>query len=83
MHKACVRALKPGGKVIMEAYTPKQLEYNTGGPPAVPMLFTSDMLTEDFAGLKVTTNKELTREVVEGQFHNGQGAVVQFVAVKE
>ena len=54
VHSACVAALKPGGKVILEAYNPQQLEYKTGGPPALPMLFTKDMLEEDFKGLKVS-----------------------------
>src|SRR2546421_6482467 len=28
-----VRALKPGGLLIVQGYTPKQLDYKTGGPP--------------------------------------------------
>jgi hypothetical protein len=32
---------------------------------------------------QVVTNQELVRDVVEGKFHTGKGAVVQFIAVKE
>ena len=28
------RCLKPGGTLVLQGYTPKQLEYRTGGPPA-------------------------------------------------
>jgi 2-polyprenyl-3-methyl-5-hydroxy-6-metoxy-1,4-benzoquinol methylase len=30
------RTLKPGGTLILQGYTPKQIEYGTGGPPAPP-----------------------------------------------
>ena len=53
VHAACVSALKPGGLLLLEAYTPAQLEYKTGGPQAVDMLYTREMLLEDFAGLQV------------------------------
>lgn len=44
MHRQMLRALKPGGVRIMEAFTPKRLEYKTGGPPVKEMLYTADLL---------------------------------------
>ncbi len=38
MHAKMLRALKPGGVLIMEAFTPEQLRYKTGGPPVKEML---------------------------------------------
>ncbi len=80
VHQAIPAALRPGGVVLLEAYTPKQLEHGTGGPPALPMLMTLDELEEDFAGLEFELGHEIEREVVEGRYHTGQAAVVQVVA---
>ena len=33
-----VRALKPGGLLVVQGYTPRQLEYKTGGPPILSHL---------------------------------------------
>ncbi len=53
VHEACVPALRPGGLVLLEAYTPAQLEYKTGGPQTLEMLYTKEMLQQDFSGLEV------------------------------
>ena len=53
VHAASVGALRPGGTLLLEAYTPQQLQYKTGGPQAQDMLYTKEMLQEDFAGLQV------------------------------
>mmetsp|Transcript_43054 Transcript_43054/g.107739 ORF Transcript_43054/g.107739 Transcript_43054/m.107739 type:complete len:212 (-) Transcript_43054:171-806(-) len=83
VHNAIPNALKPGGTLFLEAYTPKQLELKTGGPPTLEMLFTSEMMAEDFKGLKLERNEMLERDVVEGKFHTGKAAVIQVIGVKE
>jgi SAM-dependent methyltransferase len=85
IHSGIVDGLRPGGAVVLEAYTPKQLKYGTGGPPKRDMLFTPSMLREDFAvgaGLRIEVCQETEREVIEGCGHTGTGAVVQFLAYK-
>jgi hypothetical protein len=78
------KSLKAGGYFILESYTPKQLEYKTGGPPVVEMMVTSDMLHESFANsLHVMRNEELDRDVIEGTLHTGRAAVVQFIGRKK
>jgi len=42
------RALKSGGLLIVEGYTPKQIEYGTGGPRQAEHLYTRAMLEEAF-----------------------------------
>ena len=39
-------ALKPDGLLLLQGYTPKQLEYKTGGPPNLDHLYTEDLLRE-------------------------------------
>ena len=82
LHKKVVNGLKPGGVMILEAYTPKQLNYKTGGPPVEEMTMTLSGLKKELSGVNFDYGKELVREVVEGKFHTGTGAVVQIVATK-
>jgi SAM-dependent methyltransferase len=82
VHRAVVESLRPGGLVLLEAYTPAQLGFRTGGPPVVELLYTAEALREDFAGLELPVLRELTREVREGTLHTGQAAVVQLVGRK-
>ncbi len=80
VHRGIVRALKPGGHVVLEAYTPRQLAFDTGGPKSAELLFEPEALRADFAGLEVLRCEELEREVQEGEWHRGRSAVVQLVA---
>lgn len=54
MHQAMLKALRPGGLLIIEAFRPEQLQYrekygSSGGPPKEEMLFSAEMLRADFA----------------------------------
>lgn len=82
VHQATVAGLKPGGTLILEAYTPKQLEYKTGGPPAKEMMMSLGVLESELAGLHFIIAQEIEREVIEGSLHTGMGAVVQILAKK-
>ncbi|MCA9643027.1 MAG: class I SAM-dependent methyltransferase [Polyangiaceae bacterium] len=82
LHAAVVRALKPGGALILESYTPQQLEYKTGGPPNAEWMMTLEGLKQELAGLEFVVGEEKIREVNEGKFHGGTSAVVQVVAKK-
>jgi SAM-dependent methyltransferase len=82
IHAACVAALRPGGVLILEAYTPAQLAFNTGGPKDPDMLPTLAMLREELKGLDFEIGVEREREVHEGGAHGGRSAVVQVCARK-
>jgi SAM-dependent methyltransferase len=77
MHRAMFQALKPGGMLILEAFTPEQLQYRSGGPPLVEMLYTADMLRIDFAGGEILRIEGLVTELAEGKYHRGPAAVVR------
>lgn len=76
------RALKPGGLVLIEGYTPKQLQYGTGGPKQVDQLYTEALLRSEFAGFEVLELREYEAELDEGSRHRGMSAVIDFVARK-
>jgi len=76
------RALKPGGLLIIQGYTPKQLEYGTGGPKQRENLYTRDMLMDAFGDLDDVTIVEEERELQEGAGHSGMSAVIGLTARK-
>jgi SAM-dependent methyltransferase len=82
VHSQAVQGLKPGGMFILEAYTPAQLAFGTGGPRNLDLLMTAAQLREELAGLGFQILRELERDVCEGTKHTGRAAVVQVVARK-
>jgi len=77
-----VACLKPGGTLVLQGYTPRQLEYRTGGPPLVSHLYTAPMLREAFAGLEIEVLDEYEADLAEGQGHKGRSALIGLVARK-
>ncbi len=82
LHREVVAGLRPGGIFLLEAYTPEQLNYRTGGPPVEEMMMTLASLEEELEGLEWLHAQELVRDVQEGEFHHGTGAVVQLIGRK-
>jgi len=82
VNESVVKGLAPGGILIFEAYTPKQLEFGTGGPPDLDRLISLDTVQKEFAGLEFLVSHEVEREVQEGRLHRGRGSVVQVVGVR-
>jgi SAM-dependent methyltransferase len=70
------RALKSGGLLILQGYTPKQLLYGTGGPKQVEHLYTRAMLEEAFGELCDLRIVEEEREMHEGASHAGMSALI-------
>ena len=82
VHRQVVAGLNVGGAFLLEAYTPAQLGYGTGGPKSVDLLPTLAELRDELAGLDLVHAVEREREVHEGQGHFGLSAVVDIVAVR-
>jgi SAM-dependent methyltransferase len=80
VHNAATSSLRMDGVVILEAYTVDQLSFKTGGPPVAALMMSAQQLRHDFEALDVIVCGERTRMIHEGALHNGQSAVVQFVA---
>jgi cyclopropane fatty-acyl-phospholipid synthase-like methyltransferase len=75
-------ALRPGGLVLLHGYTPRQLEYRTGGPGDIAHLYTADLLREGFAGFDLLLLEEYEAELAEGSKHVGRSALIDLVARK-
>jgi SAM-dependent methyltransferase len=76
------RALKPGGLLIIQGYTPKQLTFGTGGPKQVENLYTRAMVERTFCDFRNMTIIEEEREMYEGTSHAGMSAVINLTAIK-
>jgi SAM-dependent methyltransferase len=82
VHRQAVKALTPGGVFVLEAYTPDQLRYATGGPATTEMMMDLASLQPELQGLEFLHGVETQRDIHEGEFHQGRGAVVQVIAVR-
>ncbi len=83
VHAAIATSLRPSGLFVLEAYTPDQVGRGTGGPPVPELTMTLEGVQQELDGMTVQSGRETVRSVVEGPGHNGDGAVVQLVAVRE
>jgi SAM-dependent methyltransferase len=83
MHRRMLAALRPGGILLLEAFTPKHVENrkagSRGGPP-LEMLYTADLLRDDLAGAEIELLGEVEVMLDEGARHQGQAQVVRLVA---
>lgn len=77
-----VRALKSGGVLILQGYTPGQLDYKTVGPGQLSHLYTADLLHEAFKDLRLVELIEFEAELNEGARQAGRSAMLGLVATK-
>jgi len=86
VHQHALAALKPGGRIVLEAFTPAHLEKQAagarGGPREAALLFSAADLHADFAGADIELLEEVETELREGALHVGASAVVRLVAKK-
>ncbi len=82
MFDRMTRALVPGGLLLIEGYTPKQLEVATGGPKQLDQLYTEELLRASFPGFEVLELRQYEAELDEGSRHRGPSAVIDLVARK-
>ncbi len=86
-HKALVSYLKPGGTLIMEAFSKKHIDYikrneKVGGPRNVEILLSAEDILSDFSDLEIIEFTEREVELTEGLYHNGTAHVVRFTGRK-
>jgi SAM-dependent methyltransferase len=75
-------SLKPGGVLLIQGYTPKQLGYRTGGPDNIEHLYTPDILRQHFPEASWALMREYDDDLAEGSAHRGRSALIEAVALK-
>ncbi|MHB1691291.1 MAG: class I SAM-dependent methyltransferase [Thiomonas sp.] len=76
------QTLKPGGILLLQGYTPKQLDYRTGGPGKLEHLYTTPMLRELLPQADWLLLREHEDTLHEGPGHAGISALIDAVARK-
>ena len=76
------KALKPDGLLIVIGYTPKQLQYGTGGPKEIEKLYSRALFEEAFGGFRDVRIAEEELDMHEGASHAGLSAVIHLTGRK-
>lgn len=81
-HRKFMNFLKPGGTLILEGFSKKQIHRNSGGPRDANMLFSIKELESDFAMMSSLQVYEQEIDFSEGQFHQGIADVIRVTGKK-
>ncbi len=82
VHKNLTGYLKPGGYLILEAFTKDQLKNTSGGPKTEQLLYKNEEIAGDFQGLEFIESGETIAHLDEGLLHRGEAHVVRLFARK-
>jgi len=82
IHQKAISWLKPGGKIIIEAFNPAQLQNSSGGPKDISMLYTEEIIKEDFHNLNIELIETIQTTLQEGKYHQGKADIIRFVGNK-
>ena len=77
-----IRALRPGGLLLLQGYTPRQLDFRTGGPPFEENMYTQELLREAFEDHEILELIEYDAELAEGAGHHGESALIDCIVKK-
>jgi SAM-dependent methyltransferase len=76
------RALRPGGRFVLESYDFANVGRGVGGPQDADLTVELAELEAEFEGWTLEVHRAVERPIKEGPLHDGLSSVVQFVAVK-
>lgn len=82
LHSNVFNWLKPGGRVILETFCPEQLINSSGGPKDIEMLYTKEILSEDFNNFSIDYLEYEHIQLSEGEYHEGPADVIRMIATK-
>ncbi|GMV59902.1 class I SAM-dependent methyltransferase [Betaproteobacteria bacterium PRO7] len=82
MFEGMLETLTPGGWLLLQGYTPRQLGYRTGGPPCAEHLYTPELLRAAFGAHDIVELREHDDVLAEGTQHAGMSALIDCVVRK-
>lgn len=88
LHQKLGALVKPNGYIILKGFSKNNFKLRQknpaiGGPPNIDMLFTTQMIQEDFINFDIIELNEVETELQEGEFHNGLASVIRFIGKKK
>jgi SAM-dependent methyltransferase len=81
-HKQVHKSIRPGGFLVLEAFAKEQIEFNSGGPKDLSLLYDAPTICQDFPFLHTLFCGQKEIELDEGKFHKGNAAVLQLIGQK-
>lgn len=75
-------SLKPGGTLIIQGYTPRQLDFNTGGPGKLAHLYDESLMLDAFGEMDILDLRTYEAEMAEGTGHHGMSGLLGLTARK-
>lgn len=82
-HQDLLKLVKQNGVIIFEAFSKEQLQYQSGGPKQLEMLFSEAEIRDEFPTVDFNILSTEIIDLNEGQFHQGKGTVVRFIGIKK
>lgn len=77
-----LKSLKPGGTIIFECFSEKQLGKASGGPKTIARLYTVSQIRKLFEPAKVSYLQEEEIGLKEGEYRTGKAMVIRALAKK-
>jgi hypothetical protein len=68
--------------IIIEAFNTSQLQNTSGGPKDLSMLYTEEMLREDFKELSIQNLQTMQTVLKEGSHHEGTADIIRLIGAK-
>ena len=81
-HRKFIEFIRPGGTIILEAFRPEQMGRTSGGPRNPDMLYTEEILADDFSACTDISISSVTATLNEGPYHTGVAELIRLVAKK-
>ena len=86
-HQKISELIKPNGILILEGFSKSHLELqqhnpNAGGPKKEALLFSIEMIKNDFSNFEIIQLEEKKIELNEGEYHQGKAKVIRFIGKK-
>lgn len=78
-HRRLAAGLRPGGLLVLEAFHPQQLQHRSGGPKDAAMLYTPELLRQDFGGMDEILAWAGETPLDEGPGHQGLAQVTRWI----
>jgi cyclopropane fatty-acyl-phospholipid synthase-like methyltransferase len=74
--------LVAGGTLVLQGYTPRQLQFSSGGPRDPEHLYTPELLRRSLTGFDILHLEEHDAVLAEGTKHVGEAALIDLVGRK-
>jgi len=79
IHQRLIKYLKKGGLLIMEAFSKEQINYTSGGPKSLEMLYSKEEMIKDFEGYNIYSLREEIINLDEGFYHQGKASIIRML----